>query len=111
MKQDEDRRASTQLKKSNAAVGAAFSDFRHMVRAAGPLDKQVVEFILMAGFFAGGHEVPFKNHAMRALKSGVAMEALQQLVMVTLGATSVLPAVADGLRWLDEVYKEYAGEK
>ena len=34
-------------------------------------------------------------------------EALQQAVMVTLGSTSILPAVANALRWIDEVEEDY----
>jgi alkylhydroperoxidase/carboxymuconolactone decarboxylase family protein YurZ len=111
MKRDEAMSPSGQLRKSNAAVAGAFRSFRETARTVGPLDKQTIELILMAGFSADGHQDPFKNHAMRALKSGVSKEALQQAVMVTLGATSVLPAVANALRWIDEVYEEYSAMK
>jgi alkylhydroperoxidase/carboxymuconolactone decarboxylase family protein YurZ len=110
MKRDEGVSPSGQLRRSNATVGSAFRSFRETARTAGPLDEQTVELILMAGFSAAGHQEPFKNHAMRALEAGVAKEALQQAVMVTLGATSVLPAVANALRWIDEVYEAYAGK-
>lgn len=98
--------ASEQLLKANKAVGDTFRAFRQAARMSGPLDKQTVEFILMAGFTAAGHQSPFKNHAKRALEAGVAKEALQQTVMLTLGATSVLPAVANALRWIEEVERE-----
>ena len=103
--------ASEQLLKANKAVGDAFRAFRQAARASGPLDKQTVEFILMAGFAAAGHESPFKNHARRALEAGVAKAALEQTVMLTLGATSVLPAVAKALCWLDEVEEEVNAAK
>jgi alkylhydroperoxidase/carboxymuconolactone decarboxylase family protein YurZ len=89
------------LRKSNSDVASAFQNFRDVARTAGPLDTTTVEFILMAGFSTAGHQEPFKNHAIRALQAGVTKEALQQVV--TLGATSVLPAVANALRWIDEV--------
>jgi len=111
MKRDERASPSGQLRNSNATVADAFRSFRETARTAGSLDKQTVELILMAGFSVAGHQKPFKNHTMRALQSGLAKEALQQAVMVTLGATSVLPAVADALRWIDEVYEEYSAAK
>lgn len=106
MTQDRSLLASEQLLEANQTVGDAFRAFRQAARTSGPLDKQTVEFILMAGFAAAGHQSPFRNHARRALESGVAKEALQQTVMLTLGATSVLPAVANALRWIDEVEEE-----
>lgn len=71
MTQERGLLASEQLIKANKAVGDAFRTFRQAARASGPLDKQTVEFILMAGFAAAGHESPFKNHARRALEVGV----------------------------------------
>jgi alkylhydroperoxidase/carboxymuconolactone decarboxylase family protein YurZ len=98
---------SERLRSTNPAVSAAFQTFRDTARAAGPLDHGTVELILLAGFSVVGQQEPFKNHAMRALRSGVAKEALQQAVMVTLGATSILPAVANSLRWIEEVAEAY----
>ena len=103
--------ASEQLIKTNKAAGEAFRAFRQAARTSGPLDKQTVEFILMAGFAAAGNEGPFRNHARRALETGVPLEALQQTVILTLGATAVLPAVAEALSWLDEVEQEVRGGK
>ncbi len=111
MTQDRELLASEQLLKSDKDVGDAFRAFRQAVRTNGPLDKQTVEFILMAGFAAAGHESPFRNHARRALEAGVAKAALVQTVVLTLGATSVLPAVAKALRWLDEVEEEVSAAK
>lgn len=96
---------SGQLRKSNAKIGDAFKVFRDAARTEGPLDIATVELILMAGFSVAGHQEPFKNHATRAMKTGVKKEVLQQVVMLTLGATSVLAAVANSLRWIDEVYE------
>lgn len=103
--------ASEQLLRASKEVGDAFRAFRQAARTSGPLDKQTVEFILMAGFAAAGHESPFKNHARRALEAGVALQALQQTVLLTLGATAVLPAVAKALRWLDEIEQEVNAAK
>jgi alkylhydroperoxidase/carboxymuconolactone decarboxylase family protein YurZ len=101
---------SGRLRKANERVGDAFKTFRDLARDAGPLDRGTIEFIMIAGFATAGHQEPFKNHVRRALQAGVAKEALQQVVMATLGATSVLPAVANALRWIDEVEAEPAAE-
>jgi hypothetical protein len=39
----------------------------------------------------------------RALQANVGKGTLQQVVIATLGATAVLPNVANALRWIDEV--------
>ena len=101
---------SERLRKANQLVGDAFKTFRDLARDAGPLDRKTIEFITIAGFATAGHQEPFKNHVRRALQSGIAKEALQQVVIATLGATSVLPAVASALRWIDEVEAEPAAK-
>lgn len=98
---------SGRLRKANPTVAAAFQTFRDTAKSAGPLDPATVELILLAGFSAVGQQEPFKNHASRALAAGMPKEALQQAVMVTLGSTSILPAVANALRWIDEVEEDY----
>jgi alkylhydroperoxidase/carboxymuconolactone decarboxylase family protein YurZ len=102
---------SRRLKKANAVVGDAFQAFRDAARYSGPLDRATIELILIAGFATGGHEEPFKNHVARSLQAGVAKEALQQVVYATLGATAVLPVVANALRWIDEVDEAQGEEK
>lgn len=94
---------SGQLRKANKGVANAFKTFRDAARTSGPLDHATIELILIAGFATAGHQEPFKNHVLRARQSGISKEALQQAVIATLGATAVLPAVANALRWIDEV--------
>jgi alkylhydroperoxidase/carboxymuconolactone decarboxylase family protein YurZ len=101
---------SGRLRKANESVADAFKTFRDAARAAGPLDRATIELIMIAGFATAGHQEPFKNHVRRALQSSVNKETLQQVVIATLGATSVLPAVANALRWIDEVEAEPSGQ-
>ena len=56
-----------------------------------------------------GGESSFKMHARRLLKEGVPVEALRQAVFVTLGASTTLAQVIDGLRWIDAVLSENRG--
>jgi hypothetical protein len=56
-----------------------------------------------------GGESSFKIHARRLLKEGVAVEALRQAVLVTLGASTTLAQVISGLRWIDAVLNEGGG--
>jgi hypothetical protein len=61
----------------------------------------------MACFAINGNEEPFKNHALRALQAGVAKQALQHLAILPLGAATVIPRVAQVLRWIDEVDEQH----
>lgn len=88
-------------------AGATLQAFRDIAKKAGPLDPQTCEFILMACFAINGHEEPFKNHALRALEAGVSKETLQHIAILPLGAATVIPRVAQVLRWIDEVDDRY----
>lgn len=91
------------LIKINPRVGRALQNFRDIAKRAGPLDERTCEFILLSGFAINGHEEPFKNHALRALRAGVSKETLQHIALLPLGAATVIPRVAQVLRWIDEV--------
>jgi alkylhydroperoxidase/carboxymuconolactone decarboxylase family protein YurZ len=91
------------LTKTNPRVGAALQAFRDTAKKAGPLDPLTCEYILMACFAVNGHEEPFKNHALRALRAGVSRETLRHIVILPLGAATVIPRVVQVLRWIDEV--------
>lgn len=97
--------------RTHRQAGTALQAFRDIAKRAGPLDPQTCEFILMACFAINGHEEPFKNHALRALRAGVPKEALQHIAILPLGAASVIPRVVQVLRWIDEVDDQYRGGK
>jgi alkylhydroperoxidase/carboxymuconolactone decarboxylase family protein YurZ len=91
------------LIQAHRPAGTALQAFRNIAKKAGPLDAQTCEYILMACFAINGHEEPFKNHALRALKAGISKETLQHIAILPLGAATVIPRVVQVLRWIDEV--------
>lgn len=95
------------LIKVHPQTGTALQNFRNIAKKAGPLDAQTCEYILMACFAINGHEEPFKNHALRALKAGVSKETLQHIAILPLGAATVIPRVVQVLRWIDEVDEKH----
>ena len=99
----EDILPSGRLREASELTGKAWQIFRDAARDCGPLDRATIELIIIAGFATGGHQEPFKNHVRRALQANVGKNTLQQVVIATLGATAVLPNVANALRWIDEV--------
>ncbi len=97
---------SGRLREANELAGKAWQIFRDAARDSVPLDRATIELIIIAGFATGGHQEPFKNHVRRALQANISKGTLQQVVIATLGATAVLPTVANALRWIDEVEAE-----
>ena len=105
-------RPGERIMRTHRQAGSALQAFRDIAKRAGPLDPQTCELILMACFAINGHEEPFKNHALRALEAGLPKEALQHLAILPLGAATVIPQVAQVLRWIDDVDEQYrAGSK
>ena len=102
-------RPGERIIRAHRQAGSALQAFRDVAKRAGPLDAQTCELILMACFAINGHEEPFKNHALRALKAGVPKEALQHLAILPLGAATVIPQVAEVLRWIDDVDEQHRG--
>ena len=97
------------VKQFSADTGAAFQALRKAVLSAGPLDAHTCELIVLGALVTSGGESSFKIHARRLLKEGVAVEALRQAVLVTLGASTTLAQVISGLRWIDAVLNESGG--
>ena len=97
------------VKQFSADTGAAFQALRKAVLSSGPLDAPTCELIVLGALVTSGGESSFKIHARRLLKEGVAVEALRQAVLVTLGASTTLAEVISGLRWIDAVLSEGGG--
>ena len=97
------------VKQFSADTGAAFQALRKAVLSSGPLDAHTCELIVLGALVTSGGESSFKIHARRLLKEGVAVEALRQAVLVTLGASTTLAQVISGLRWIDAVLNEGGG--
>jgi alkylhydroperoxidase/carboxymuconolactone decarboxylase family protein YurZ len=94
------------LKQFSTQAGTAFQALRKAVVSAGPLDAHTCELIVLGALVTSGGEGSFKVHARRLLKDGVPAEVLHQAVLVTLGASTTLAQVINGLRWIDAVVSE-----
>jgi len=79
---------------------------RLKLAATGPLDAGTCELINVVGFVLLGYEPSFKTHAKRLVDAGYSKAALQQAVVTTLGATTVLYQVARALTWIEDLYDE-----
>ena len=97
---------TTYLKDILPEVGKSFYDLRHAIEKAGPLDKATFELILMSAMAVSGLELPFKNHALAAKKSGIKKEALRQAAIIPMAATATTFAVITALHWVDEIYDD-----
>ncbi len=94
------------LKTLSEATGNAFQALRGAVLAAGPLDPDTCELIVLGGLVTSGSESSFKTHARRLLRSGVQADAMRQAVLVTFAASTTFAQVTAGLRWVDDVIAE-----
>lgn len=89
----------------------ARDDYRALrlkLAATGPLDALTCELINVVGFAILGYEPSFKTHAKRLIDGGMSKAAIQQAVVTTLGATTVLYQVARALTWIEDLYDEQA---
>ena len=82
---------------------------RLTLAATGPLDRNTCELINVVGFVMLGYEASFKAHARRLVDAGYPKAALQQAVVTTLGATTVLFQVARALTWIEDLFAELEG--
>ncbi len=90
------------LRTISPTAADGFTALRDAVNVAGPIDFPTREFILVAAFATAGYEVAVKAHVERALGIGVTKEALQQAVLLTLGATTALIGTTRALTWIEE---------
>jgi alkylhydroperoxidase/carboxymuconolactone decarboxylase family protein YurZ len=94
------------LTQISSETASAFQALRKAVMTAGPLDAHTCELIALGGLVTSGSEQSFKTHARRLLRTGVAVAALRQAVLVTLGASTTFNQALNGLRWIDQVLQE-----
>jgi alkylhydroperoxidase/carboxymuconolactone decarboxylase family protein YurZ len=100
---------SARLAELNPAAGESFKKMRQSIGAGGPLDYETSELILLACFAQCGFEEPFKIHALRALKAGIATTKMQHALQLLLGATCPLYPVVRALGWLEEAAAQHQG--
>ena len=91
------------LAQYSPGAAGAFQSLRKAVLDSGPLDHNTCELITLGAFATARNEGPFKVHAERLLKEGVAVEALRQAVLVTFAATTTFSGVVSALRWIDDL--------
>lgn len=97
------------LKQFSPEAGEAFQALRAAVMISGPLDHRTCELIALGAFATSRVEGGFKTHARRLLKDGVPPEALRQVVLVTLGATTTFTVALEALRWIDQLVEDSRG--
>jgi AhpD family alkylhydroperoxidase len=86
-------------------VTAAYESLSDTCRSAGPLDPQRVALVKLAVSVGRGSHRTVHAHAKKALRAGVAPDALRQVALIAL-PTIGLPAALDALRWVDESIDE-----
>lgn len=84
---------------------------RNALQKSGPLDHVTCELIVISGMALQGFEDSFKIHSGRLLEAATPKQAIQQAILVTLGATGSLFQVARALQWLDEIETEVKSNK
>jgi len=101
---------SARLKEWSPGTGKAFREMRDAMEADGPLDKEARELVMLTGFAVLGFEMPFKIHAVRSLKAGIAKDAIKQAVLLTIGAHISMFEGTRALSWLEEAAAEVAAQ-
>ena len=91
------------LQAASPRVSEAFMNLRNIVGAESSLDRKTQELISLAGYVVGRQEGGFRTHAGRALDNGATAADLKTVALLTLGASASVEAVADALRWVEEV--------
>jgi len=102
---------SEYLGRASPDAGKHFRALRNTLQKAGPLDHVTCELIVISGCALQGFEDSFKIHSGRLLEASTPKEAIQQAILVTLGATGSLFQVSRALHWLDEVEAEIKNKK
>ena len=89
----------------NAPAVARYKEMRDEFRNRPGLDPMLCEILITTQLALLGHEVAFKLHAQRLFELGVTKERLDDLVLVGLGVTMVIPHAAKTLNWVAEAYE------
>lgn len=88
------------------AVADGYASLAEASRAAGPLDGREVALAKLAISVGGAAERTVHAHAKKALRLGIAPDALRQVALIAL-PTIGLPATLDALHWIDESIEEF----
>lgn len=102
-----DRRSSTALlMEVNPQAMADYRQMRAKVMPAPGVDAATCEIVLAMQLALLGHEVPFKIHAMRAMRLGIALHQMEALLLASVGVSMVVGDAARALNWLREASEE-----
>ena len=88
------------LRETAPATADAFRALRVAQDAHGPLEPGQRELSLLVGFAVSRNEGGFRVHCNRARDAGVAVEAIEQAVILMLGTSLGLVPVVEALSWV-----------
>jgi alkylhydroperoxidase/carboxymuconolactone decarboxylase family protein YurZ len=89
----------------NAPAVAHYKAMRDALLKQPGLDPQLCEILITTQLALLGQEVAFKLHAQRLFRLGLSKATVEQLVLVGLGVTFVIPHAAKVLNWVAEAYE------
>jgi alkylhydroperoxidase/carboxymuconolactone decarboxylase family protein YurZ len=95
----------TRFEARHAGVASAYDALREACRTAGPLDERSVALAKLAVSVGGHIGRSVHMHAKKALRAGIAPEALRQVAILAL-PTIGLPRALEALHWIDESIEE-----
>ncbi|HSW18433.1 MAG TPA: hypothetical protein VLJ86_14535 [Ramlibacter sp.] len=98
--------SSALLAEVNADAMARYKEMRALVMPAPGVDAATCEIVLALQFALLGHEVPFKIHALRAMKLGVSLAQLEGLAMAGVGVTLIACEAARAIEWLRQAHAQ-----
>ena len=91
----------------NAPAVERYKEMRDLLRERPGLDPMLCEILITTQLALLGHETAFKMHALRLFDLKVTKERLEDLVLVGLGVTFVIPHAARVLDWVAEAHEVY----
>lgn len=89
----------------NPNAVARYKEMRDEFRNRPDLDPMLCEILITTQLAVLGHEVAFKLHALRLFEMNVSKEKLDDLILVGLGVTLVIPHAAKVLNWAAEAHE------
>ena len=87
------------------AVAAAYDTLSDACRHAGPLNEQSVALAKLAVSVGGGIDRSVHMHTKKALRAGVAPDALRQVALIAMPTIGLAHSL-DALRWIEESIEE-----
>lgn len=97
--------STSRVAEVNPTAVARYKEMRDEFRNRPGLDPTLCEILITTQLALLGHEVAFKLHAQRLFALNVSKERLEDLILVGLGVTFVIPHAAKALNWIAEAYE------